>query len=198
MVGDLRSLLQVSKALTEEVRHREGEPLPEVTQLEHTANPSHPSSGVWLQLGILQPLNVLCVDKLLRLPVGLKAPACGRSSPPPHTHSLFPVNRARIQDFNQFWPETLLWKAAPSGGFVGPAGGSHVRLTHSSAPPGRCLRLPTTKVWSIQPLHTDTHQLPFQPSRFMTLKKKGLHSQETALFLQESRSAAAPYLNLLV
>lgn len=88
MVGDLRSLLQVSKALTEEVRHREGEPLPEVTQLEHTANPSHPSSGVWLQLGILQPLNVLCVDKLLRLPVGLKAPACGRSSPP-HTHTAF-------------------------------------------------------------------------------------------------------------
>lgn len=136
----------------EELRHREGELLPEVTQLEHTANPPHPSGGVWL--GILHPLNVLCV---LTGCCGFQLawrPRLWQVSVPPG-NSLFSFNRARLQNFSQFWPETFLWKIAPSGRFVGPAGGSHVRLTHSSAPLGRCLRLPTTKVWSIHT--TQTH-----------------------------------------
>lgn len=47
------------------------------------------------------------------------------------------------------------------------------------------------------PHHADTCQLLFQPSGFMALKNRGLRSQGTFLFLQESRSVAT-YSNPLV
>lgn len=100
-----------------------------------------------------------------------------------------------IQGSSQFWPETLIRKAAPTGGIVRPTGGSNVGVTHSSAPQDRCLALPTTKVWRI---HTTQARVGSHCNRsdLLPWKIKGsIHRRRPCLCEEKS---AAPHLSLLV